>query len=471
MTSIGATKLGLWSLIMASTSITQITNLGISGSVVKFVAKYHARNELHNISLLIQTSLITIAIVSGSAIILLYPFFKILLTSFVDKTNITDAYILLPYAMLSLWLNMIGSIYQSAVDGLQKVYAKNVSLTICQLIHLVTCFTLIPTFGIFGLIVAQLGQNLLVLFICMIITKKHVHELPIIPILINKNILKEIIPYGAGFQLISISQLLCDPVTKTILSKFGGLGMVAYFEMASKIVLQFRAIIINSNQVLVPTIAYVYEKTSHNIRSMYQLNYDIVFYISVPVFSLLIGMTPVISVIWLGRYTTNFVLISLMLIVSSFINLLSGPAYFSNLGTGKIKWNLISHIIIAIVNLVFGILLGFVFGGYGVILAWCVALSAGSYLLQHNYNKEYLLNLSYIVPTQSRLLFILSIVSSGLILLSYYYFEDKVSLWTLIILSLFIFIVFVLPMFWKHPLRKFIYSSARTDLIKKEFSY
>jgi O-antigen/teichoic acid export membrane protein len=71
--TIGVEQFGIWSLVLATTSIAQVANLGISGSIVKFVAKYSARGEYHNISKIIQTAVISLAVIIGFVVLLCYP--------------------------------------------------------------------------------------------------------------------------------------------------------------------------------------------------------------------------------------------------------------------------------------------------------------------------------------------------------------------------------------------------------------
>ncbi|MFX0141665.1 MAG: hypothetical protein ACFFDN_48960, partial [Candidatus Hodarchaeota archaeon] len=65
LNTIGVEQLGVWSLVLATTSITQIAGFGLSGSVVKFVAKYIARRDNENISGVIQTAAITVSVFVG----------------------------------------------------------------------------------------------------------------------------------------------------------------------------------------------------------------------------------------------------------------------------------------------------------------------------------------------------------------------------------------------------------------------
>ena len=43
--TIGVEQFGIWSLVLATTAVTQIADLGFSGGVVKFVSKYVALKE------------------------------------------------------------------------------------------------------------------------------------------------------------------------------------------------------------------------------------------------------------------------------------------------------------------------------------------------------------------------------------------------------------------------------------------
>ena len=104
-----------------------------------------------------------------------------------------------------------------------------------------------------------------------------------------------------NFQIISISTMCYEPVTKVLLSKYGGVSLVGYFEMATRLVQQFRAVIISANQVLVPTIAHLKEKNPEKIQGIYLTSYQLLFYLSIPMYSMIILCSPIISELWIGH--------------------------------------------------------------------------------------------------------------------------------------------------------------------------
>ncbi|TET78567.1 MAG: hypothetical protein E3J41_04305, partial [Candidatus Cloacimonadota bacterium] len=63
--TIGVEQLGIWSLVLATTSVTQIANFGLGTSVIKFVAKYVAREEDKRVSGIIQTAALSVGAFVG----------------------------------------------------------------------------------------------------------------------------------------------------------------------------------------------------------------------------------------------------------------------------------------------------------------------------------------------------------------------------------------------------------------------
>lgn len=121
--TIGVEQFGIWSLILSTTSVLQVANFGLSGSVVKFVAKYVAREEYNNVSEVIQTAVISIALIVGFSLILGFPLIKWILGLVVPASSLKLALLILPFALLSLWLTtIIVSFIQDLMDFRRFIY-------------------------------------------------------------------------------------------------------------------------------------------------------------------------------------------------------------------------------------------------------------------------------------------------------------------------------------------------------------
>ncbi len=465
--TIGVKQLGIWSLILATTSIAQIANFGLSGSVVKFVAKYLARNEAEKVSDVIQTAVISLGIFIGLALLLSYPLIKKVLAIVVPGDSLLLAVGILPYALGSLWLMMIFSVFQAGLDGYQRIDLRSLILMISAVLNLILCFILAPPYGLMGVAYARVIQMTVTLLIGWVLLKRYV-RLPIIPYRWNRQLFREIIGYGINFQIISITQMFCDPVTKALLSKFGGLSMVGYYEMANRMILQFRSIIVSANQVLVPAIADLKERIPQKINSVYLTSYRLLFYLSLPLFSLIIVSLPLISQVWIGHFEKTFVICGILLGVSRFMNMLNAPSYFAYLGIGELRWNVLSHVSIVILNLVSGFLLGLYFGGTGVVIAWATSLALGSSVIYISYHIKNRIPLIELLPKASRLISavcLIGVLSTLLIQHKLNHASDAIALNSII---LFAFSVIVFIPLWLHPMRKRLVGWVSSDLLNRK---
>lgn len=379
--AIGVTQLGIWALVLAISSLVQVGNLGLTGSIVKNIADYDALGDKQSIVRAVQTAAIFIALLSLVVIGCAHLGAKYYFDFAMDGQAYQDAVDVLPLALVAFWIFMVTSIYQSGLYGCQRIVQRNGLLVIESISHLLLCIYLAPRYGLFGLAYARVIQNLVTLMASVALLKRYLPELPLFPCSWDQKLFKEMIGYAASFQVIAVLTMLADPVTKAFLGKFGSISMVGYFEMANKLVQQFRAFIMSANQVLVPIFARLNQLEPSRIRALYLASHHLTLYLSFVGFGLLAICAPLISIVWVGEYEPFFVWSTVVLCAGWLLNTLSGPAYFASMGTGDMSMNVASQSIIMALNAILSLILGWFFGGRGVVLSWGVALGLGSITL------------------------------------------------------------------------------------------
>jgi O-antigen/teichoic acid export membrane protein len=462
---IGVQQLGIWSLVVATTSVSQIAGFGLSGSVVKFVAKYIARGEDEKVSGVIQTGMISIAVLTGVVLVAGYPIAKKFLYLVIPHEHLARAFSILPSAFIAFWLLMVNSTIQSSLDGYQRNDLKSSVMIVGSIIHLSLCFLLAPSYGLLGVAYARVTENFSVSFCSWLLLRKRLSSLPFIPYKWNRKLFKEIFSYGVNVQIMTGVTMLYDPVTKAFLSKFGNLSMVGYYEMASKMVWQFRGLIVSANQVLIPVIANLQERIPEKIKDVYLTSYKLLFYLSFPLYSFIIVCLPLISELWIGYYERDFVLYTIFLSAGWFLNTLSAPAYFANMGTGELRWNTISHFSIAFANAGLGYSLGVFTGGMGVVIAWVISLAIGSSLISIPYHKKHNIQLTILFPKDSIVIAIACLfgIIFTLGILTKLQFNSNIIISNIIIILMFLVII-IIPI-WLHPMRKHLASWIHHELL------
>ena len=418
--TIGIKGLGIWSLILATTSVVQIANLGLATSITKMVAKYTATADNDSVSRVIETSAVILGGLTGFVLLVCYPVLKKILAFVVEIESLPQALSILPQAVAAFWMMTLFSIFQAALDGLQRIDLRSVILIGSAILNLVLCVLLAPTHGLIGVAYARLAQTFLTLIVAWFVLRYFV-KLSLLPWRCNKKLLREMIQYGIKYQTISVATMLYDPITKAMLSKFGSLSMVGYYEMINKLIQQFRALIVSTNQVLFPTIAQLYENQPDKINSIYSASYQLLFYLSVPMYAIIIIFLPALSQVWIGKYEIIFVNFGIILTLGWLLNTLASPAYFTYLGMGELRWNIAGHLAIASINFILGMLFGLALGGDGVVLAWAISLSLGSCLIYLPYHLQNNISLLELIPEDSRILLGLCILSA---LLFYFIFNN-----------------------------------------------
>ncbi len=396
---IGVEKIGVWSLVLATTSVSRIGELGLSAGVVRFVAQALGRGDRNRAQQVVDTVALTLGGFMAVFLPALYPLCVLFVGKLIPHHYVSLAVSILPYALFSLWANIVSSVFSGALDGCMRIDLRCIATGASHLAYLLLVFVLTPRLGLQGVAISQLIQALFLLAVTWWILRRQLGARSMIPHRWNPQILREMMGYGLSFQAISIMNMLFDPVAKALLSKFGGLPALGFYEIANKLILQGRAIIVEASRVLVPSIASLQVVDADRARQIFVSSYRLTFYVAVVFYGLLgVGLSA-ISLIWLGHYEPVFVQFALLLNVGWFVNTLIAPAYFSNLGSGSLRTNLISHVIMGTVGPASGYLLGLLFGGFGVVLGTVIGLISGSlYLCIVHIQKSGFNWLHFIVP-------------------------------------------------------------------------
>lgn len=413
---VGSEQLGVWSLVLASSSIANLANFGLTSSVVKFVASYNANSRTSEISSLLFTSTILMGCIFLSVALVVYFFSELILNLVVPSKYFELANSLLPISLACLVINAIGGIFTSGLEGFQKNYFKNIIYIIASILFISISIWLMPTLGIMGVAYAQLVQSIIIFFLSFAMLKKLFPQLKIFKWQWDKAVFNEIFKYGVKFQVISFTQLLYDPMTKMLIGMFGGLSMVGIYEMASRLVMQVRGVIINANQVMVPVVADLNEKDKSAISDLYNKMFSIIVLVTIPILSFLISTTDVISYLWLQSVNENFWIITVILSFSMIINIISGPAYFTFLGLGNLNPLLISHVVMGLLNFVIGYILGIYWGGIGPVIGWFIAVIVGSSISIYLFQKNYFENVRNLIRTDTFSLCISAILNVFIVL-------------------------------------------------------
>lgn len=455
--TVGVAQLGVWSVVLAWTSVNNVASLGLGGSTTYFLPKYLARGERAYVATLAQTATLTGAGAMAVGLSLFYPFVGHVLGWVIDDPALLPlALSIVPYAFVSMWTSTTAGLVYASLDGFQRVDLRNVVLVVGGLVFLGGAWVLVPSWGLVGLAQAQLLQAVTVLSMSWVMLRRLLPELPWLPWRWSRAAFREMIGYSLRYQMISITLMLFEPLTKSLMAALGGVSAAGYFEMANRLALQLRAFVVTAHTAVVPTLTEMVERTPERLRGIYEASARLVAALVLVGTPLLVAVTPFVSVLWIGRYEPTFVLFASLLFVGWFGNLVGNPAYVDFLGTGRLPWVVRGHLLVALLNGVLGVGFGLVAAGTGVVVGFVVALLAGSLFMTWAYHRDHGVPLTIWLTRENLLL--LGTALAGALLVRALYQTDTVPLGIAgqIAASLVLYAAAVALPLWRHPARHVI---------------
>jgi O-antigen/teichoic acid export membrane protein len=392
---IGIELIGIWSIVMAFSAFLRTGDFGFAGSIVKFVSVNITKGEVEKVNDIVKTSITSVSVILGFLLVLFYLVIPFSLPYFISEKYIIQALDLLPYSIVSVWFAVLSTLIIFVFDGLNRVDIRSSFLLIFNLILVGLSIIFVYKFGFIGLGYAQVLHAFLQLIIAWFLVRKYLKINSILPFSWNYKLFKEMLSYSVNLQMSSLMSMMLEPVSKLLLGYFGTMSSVGYFEMANRLVMQIRNVVINANQAVVPMISKAHTE-NQSLEKTYYITLKILFLVSLCFYSITAILTSFVSELWIGYYEKDFIYFTYIILFSLAINTISGAAYFTNMAIGDVKYNTISQIIIAVVNIVLGILLGYMYKDYGIVFAYGIAITTGSLWVIYNFRSRLITKESYV---------------------------------------------------------------------------
>lgn len=464
---LGIEQLGIWSVVLATASATRVSELGLGGSITKFVAAYRSQGNDKAAAEALQTAAVSVGVLFGIIILIAYPLLLWALPHVLPTAGLDEGRAILPYGIVSLWLTSVASMWTGGLDACLHSEMRAVIMITGSLLFFLLSLLTVPQFGLVGLAAAQVAQGLFLVVLGWIVLRRVMPSLPVLPLLWKASCFREMLGYGVNFQINSIVLLLFEPTTKILLGRYGGLSAAGYFEMAQRLVIKVRALVVESNRVIVPVYAGMGSYKS-DAPSLYTQNMHYLLFIIMPVFAALIAITPAISELWVGSFELQFIIIALSIASAWFLNTLSAPAYFAYLGQGKLRWVTMAHIVMGTINVFFGIFLGRLFGWQGVIAAFVGSLFLGSLIPICAYHIEHHISFIKIMSMQDLMFMVVCFGAAVISIVSYWFVIniDFFNKWVRTIGSISVIGIVMIITVWYHPLRRQFFNTVKAHFLK-----
>lgn len=385
-------QIGLWALIIGSTAVARVAELGLGAGVLRFVAGDVSNGRKDLAARSVGMAVVCVVALVGVVTIIAYPIALPLLLKAAPPGLDGAVRELLACALAAVVLGAVGNVFMGAIDGCQRMDIRVGLQMGGNVVQLVSTYLALSMGGLAKLGYVQIAQSSFLLLggvaLAVGLIGARLREY----LQFDGERLRQILAYGGGLQVSAIAQLLFEPLTKVLLTTFGGLALTGYFDVANRLIVQLRAIIIAAYTALVPHVAARVRDGQiaiDEVRSTYLRSCDLLLYVLLPYSACVAAALPLMLTLWLGHFDATLLAIALLQFVGWSLNSLNPPAYYLFVALGLMRKPIMSHVLIGLVTLVTGSIFGYLWGGWGVLAGSVAALMIGSLYLLAAFHREF----------------------------------------------------------------------------------
>jgi O-antigen/teichoic acid export membrane protein len=234
---------------------------------------------------------------------------------------------------------------------------------------------LIPLFGVQGLVLAQIFQQTFVIITGWLVLRRHIAGLGWFPLSWRTSVFKTTTGYALKLNLIAILGTLFDPLAKLGFNNIGGPAQVGLYELASRLIVQIRGLVVSAAMPLVPAIASRQISDTGSLSLLISKSTKMICLAALMVAVSGLAAAPFISWFMLNEISNDFLVISIALVFGWSVNLLGLGFYLAAQARGMLVWNIVSHGLIAALVLLAAVVLSSSISGRGLALMIGLALA------------------------------------------------------------------------------------------------
>lgn len=374
---LGTHQFGIWALTISVASLGRLGELGFNQALVKLISEKLGLDARKEWVATFQTGFLTVLVLCLLSSVLLWVLAPFAL-SYVTKPEIaTSAIALLPETLAGLVFAASLLALTSLFDA-KQIFAFSSLVQLGGQILFLSLLIKRPDYDLKTVAEFYLLQNA-VTFIVAAIVATYLEKGIVSRSKIGLNNFNEILRFTTPLFSTQILQLVYEPAIKLIISRFSGIEMVGFFEIANRLAVRVRQIVVSINGVLLPVF-------SANLPEMekfrvYKKAEEVTVFVTIAMFSGLIGLSPLL--VWLIGSGWNSFFSNVVMMVSAgwLIATLNLASYNLFLGFGRLQP------ILAAVYAMFGggLFLALLFSYFGIfygpIIGWVASMVLNSWIL------------------------------------------------------------------------------------------
>ncbi len=375
---LGVTGYGTWAVFLALNGLTSLADLGLVGTVSRFVADYHARHDTIGLTRLIDSGLamfLFLDLIIGIVLALLSPFLshKIFHGSSVPSTELI---FLLRCFILVIAANVLSQLFASLTTGLQRLDITNIiSASNVLLSAIFGASLLLLGWGLRGLVYGYVASGCITVTVYVIVVRSLLPGIVMNPFAFDFVEARKMLGYSLRLYVTQAAVAIHNQVEKVFLAALVGVAPVGWYDIASDTALKVRGAI---GFVLGPVLPAASQLNALGdeirMKQLYYRTHKYLAIFGVPAVCFIAAASREFLLLWLGPGMVILAVPLSILLIVNFFNLATGPGFCILAGKGDLKPGIQSATLGVVINLFLSFGLIYKFGFTGAVLGTSLSL-------------------------------------------------------------------------------------------------
>ena len=379
---IGVAGYGTWAVFLALNGLTSLADLGLVGTLSKFVAEYYAHKDFDALSKLVNSGLalfLLLDIVITSALWFASP----LLTRMLFRgSNVPEAELALLFRSFQIVVaaNILNQLFGSVTGGLQRLDLFHVLGTANIIMNAgFAALFLLKGEGLPGLIKGYVIAAIITTIANYLLVCKLLPEIRFNPFKFDKDEARKMFGYSLRLYFTQAAVAVHNQIEKFLLATLVSVAAVGWYDIAGDIALKIRGVI---SLILTPVMAAASELDAlgdeMRLRELYHRAHKYLAIVGVPSVFYVSAVSSRFVELWLRPNMKMIAWPLSVLLAVNFFNLTSGPGFLILSGRGNLRPGIQSAILGIVSNIVLSSVLIYKFGFSGAVMGTAGALFLAS---------------------------------------------------------------------------------------------
>lgn len=389
---IGTVGYGTWVVFLAINGLTSLADLGLGGTLSKFVAEYYARRDYAGMNRLLNTGLAVFGALSfllsgllwvGTSLVVRILFHA----SLIGEPELTK---LFRYFLTVVAANVLIMLFSSVTTGLQRLDLTNV-MSAVNILSAATldAVLLFRGWGLHGLLYGQICASVLTLLGYVILVNRLLPQIHLNPFRMDGRDAKHIFNFSLRLYFTQAAVAIHNNIEKLLLASLVGVSAAGWYDIANDVALKIRGAI---GIVLSPVMPAASElgalKDDRRLVELYYRAHKYLAFVGVPVVCYVGAVSIRFVQLWIGPSLEIVALPMVILVFVNFFNLTSGPGFLIFAGNGNLGPGVRSAVVGIVVNVGLSLILIYKFGFAGAVLGTSTSLIIATAYFLYLFHRE-----------------------------------------------------------------------------------